>query len=158
MLWSVFPFFTFFTIKNIMDAEQISNKRFFVRAEEEAIAACSFGKNITWYWIFLGASSRKLREAYSRKQLYQNHLYMWKQNLFQICVVTVLFVTDCEIDHKCYNGWHYLNCHEIVAVITWTVLTEMIFKQLLIFSSANKQNAGVDIFQQVFKYSLLHIA
>jgi hypothetical protein len=30
-----------------MGAEQISNKRFFVRAEEEAIAACSFGKNIT---------------------------------------------------------------------------------------------------------------
>jgi hypothetical protein len=42
-----------------MSAEQISNKGFFVRAEEELIAACSFSRTLRDPGLGLEASSRK---------------------------------------------------------------------------------------------------
>jgi hypothetical protein len=60
-----------------------------------------------------------------------------------ICVEKVRFCNCfCETGYNCYNGWHYLNYHEIKAIITWIVLIENILKQLLIISSNSLKNGG----------------
>jgi hypothetical protein len=153
ILWSVFPCLISFTINNIMSVEQISKKKFIFSSRRGAVRCLFFQSNFTWSWTVFRSNFKKtawslFQETFVSKpsiQVATNFLCFKPQNLQfsgpPVCVETVRFCNCfCETGYNCYNGWDYLNYHEIKAIITWTLLIVNILKQLLIIPSNNIKN------------------